>query len=351
MTHPVLAHAGRRRLFVLVWPVLGAALGLVPFWWAGGQMRDWWPVVAWGEAFALPALASPFVCKAAPIASSSPWRVMATVGLGAVISTGLWLEAGRNWYWLVSPLAPSPSAVFSGMVVPAAAAASLVFMLSCAVGYALIAIDERQAVVARALEAELGAREAELRALRAQVDPHFLFNCLHSISSLIGSEPATARQMCIELADFFRESLRVGALARIPVAAEVDLVRRYLDIERLRFGNRLVVQVEVAPEATNCLVPPLLLQPLAENAVRHGIATLLDGGTVHVSVARAHARVNVQVTNPCDPDGVTPGTGIGLRNVRARLDTTYGGQATVRTDTHDSHFVVSLSIPAHDATA
>jgi LytS/YehU family sensor histidine kinase len=324
-------------------------MGLLPFWWAGGQLRDWWPVVIWGETFALPALASPFVCKAAPIASSNPWRVIATIGLGAVISAGLWLEAGRNWFSLVSPLAPSPASVLPSMAVPAAAAAVLVFMLSCAIGYALIASDDRQTVAARVLQAEIGAREAELRALRAQVDPHFLFNCLHSISSLIGSDPRAARTMCIELADFFRESLRAGALASIPMATEVDLVRRYLAVERLRFGSRLDVKVEVSPAANTCLVPPLLIQPLAENAVRHGIATLLDGGTVGVSVERVDERVEICVSNPYDADEVTPGTGIGLRNVRARLDTTYGALATLRADAHDGRFVVTLSLPARDA--
>ena len=95
-----------------------------------------------------------------------------------------------------------------------------------------------------------------------------------SISSLIGSNPAGARQMCIELAEFFRESLRAGARARIPLSTEVDLVRRYLAIERLRFGERLEVKVEIDDDARDLTVPPLLLQPLAENAVRHGIDTL-----------------------------------------------------------------------------
>jgi LytS/YehU family sensor histidine kinase len=200
--------------------------------------------------------------------------------------------------WAVSAVAPSPYAVFDLMTAPAAGGAALVFVVTTVVHYALAAADERQVALERALEAEIAAREAELRTLRAQVDPHFLFNCLHSISALITSDPAGAQAMCVELADFFRESLRVGGKPRIPLAAEAALVRRYLDIEQLRFGDRLKATVEVAPDAERGLVPPLLLQPLAENAVRHGIATLVDGGDITIAVTRRGERIEVHVENP-----------------------------------------------------
>ena len=344
--HPVLSDRRRRRLFIFVWPFVGAAVGLLPFWWAGGQLQDWWAVALWGEALALPVLASTYVCKAAPIMTSDPWRVLATIGLAALITAGLWLESGRAWLWLVSPAAPSPYAVFSAMTMPAALGAALVFMLASAANYTLTAGDEREAVVARVLQAEISAREAELRALRAQVDPHFLFNCLHSISSLIGSDPAGARLMCIELAEFFRESVRAGAQHRISLSAEVDLVRRYFAIEQLRFGARLGVSIELADDLGAATVPSLLLQPLAENAVRHGIATLVEGGTVTMMVTRDDGRISVRVDNPYDPDEQHHGTGIGLKNVRARLEATYGSAATLRAESSDARFTVWLSLPA-----
>jgi two-component system, LytTR family, sensor histidine kinase AlgZ len=343
--HAVLDNRHRRRVFVVAWPLLGAALWVLPFWWAGGQLDEWWAVALWGEVLALPVLASAYVCRAAPIASSNPWRVLATIGLAAVITAGLWLELGRGWLWLVSLVAPSPYAVFDTMTMPAALGATLLFMLASAVNYAAIATDERQAATDQVLQAEIGAREAELRALRAQVNPHFLFNCLNSISSLIGSDPPGARLMCIELADFFRDSLRVGALARIPLSSEIDLARRYLEIERRRYGQRLEVTITTDESVREVLVPPLLLQPLAENAVRHGVATLVDGGRISIVAADRGARLDVRVENPYDPDERRGGTGIGLANVRARLDATYGSAATLRAEAMDSRFVVSLSLP------
>lgn len=331
---------------MVVWPFLGAAVGMLPFWWAGGQLRDWWAVVLWGETLALPVLASTYVCRAAPVATSDSWRVLATIGLGSLLTAGLWLQAGRGWLWLVSLGAPSPYSVFASMAMQAALGAALVFMLASAVNYALIAGDERQIVAARVAQAELSARDAELRALRAQVDPHFLFNSLHSISSLIGSDQDGARLMCIELAEFFRESVRAGAQERSTLSAEVDLVRRYFKIEQLRFGERLGVDIAVADDLGRVTVPPLLLQPLAENAVRHGIATLVDGGTVTMTVTQEDGHILVCVDNPFDPDEPRPGTGIGLKNVRSRLEATYGPSATLRAESADARFTVRLSFPA-----
>jgi LytS/YehU family sensor histidine kinase len=235
------------------------------------------------------------------------------------------------------------------MTAPAASGAALVFVVMTVMHYALTAADERRVALERALKAEIAAREAELRTLRTQVDPHFLFNCLHSISALITNDPAGARSMCVELADFFRESLRVGAKLRIPLATEAALVRRYLDIEQVRFGDRLKATVEVAPEAERGLVPPLLLQPLAENAVRHGIATLVEGGDITIAVRRKGERIEVEVENPYDADGQRRGTGVGLTNVRARLDASYHGRASLKVQSSASRFRAVISLPVEES--
>src|SRR5687768_14872607 len=337
-------------MFLFIWPAVGAALGVLPLWLAGGNLRDWWAVTLWGELLTVPMLAAAYVSRSAPIATAGFLRVFATIAIAALATAGLWLETGRWWFQAVAPAAPSPAAVFGQMTAPAALGAALVFAVMSAMNYAVTAADERQAAVSRALESEIAAREAELRALRAQVNPHFLFNCLHSISALVAADPTGARRMCIELAEFFRESLRAGAQPRIPLAAEAALVRRYLAIEQLRFGDRLNATVSVAPDAERALVPPLLLQPLAENAVRHGIATLVDGGDVTIVATSRGGRVEIAVENSFDADGRRPGTGIGLVNVRARLDTSYSGAAALKVTDSGSRFHVALSLPLEETT-
>jgi hypothetical protein len=348
--HPILGNPRRRRVFLATWPVAGALAGVLPLWWAGGSLADAWAAALGGETLAFPVLASAYVCRFAPISTTPVSQLFVSIGAAAVFSTALWLALGWLWLWAMAWAAPSAAAAFERMTAPAAGVAVAVFLVMSAIHYTLGAADERQEAVSRALEAEVAAREAELRALRAQVDPHFLFNCLHSISALIGSDPASARWMCLELAELFRESLRAGAHERIPMAAEVSLLRRYLAIERRRFGDRLRASVALAPEAERALVPPLLLQPLAENAVRHGIATLVEGGHVSIAITRRGDRVDVHVENPYDPDGRRNGTGVGLANVRARLDTSYRGRATLKVDASGERFSAAISLPVEEAS-
>lgn len=337
-------------MFILVWPVVGTGAGLLPLWLAEGSLRDGWAVSVWGQLLAGPMLASYYVCRSAPASSAGVARVLTTVGVAAAVTAGLWLEAGRAWLWVVSSVAPSPYDVFERMAPPAAIGAALLFVVMTTVHYSVAAADERRLAVGRALEAELAAREAELRALRAQVDPHFLFNVLHSISALVSSEPAVARWMCIELASFFRESLRAGAQTRIPLAAEAALVRRYLDIESRRFGDRLRTAIAIAPEAEPALVPPLLLQPLAENAVRHGIATLVEGGALTIAAVRRGDRIEVRIENPFDPEVRRAGGGLGIPNVRARLDAMYGDRASLRVEAAGSQFCATISLPMEEVS-
>jgi two-component system sensor histidine kinase AlgZ len=346
--HLLLGHPRRLKVFALAWPLAGAALGVLPLLWANGQLDDWWAAALWGELFALPLLASSYVCKAAPLGTSSATRVVATVGAAALLLVGIWIQVGELWFWAAAAVAPSPLAVFQQMTTPAGILAVLLFVVMTAMQHALAAGDESRAAAERALEAEIAAREAELRTLRAQVDPHFLFNCLHAISSLIASNPAEARAMCVELAEYFRESLRVGTQPRISMADEAELVRRYLDLEQLRFGTRLHVSVEVAPDAEAALVPPLLLQPLAENAVKHGIATLVEGGRVDVAVRRSGDRLEVTMENPYDADGRRNGGGLGLANVKARLEASYRGRASLKVQSSDSRFRAVISLPVEE---
>src|SRR5262249_50302319 len=139
-------------------------------------------------------------------------------------------------------------------------------------------------------------------ALKAQLQPHFLFNSLNSISALTSTDPGRAREMCVSLADYLRKSLAVEDRETIPIGEELSLARSYLDVERVRFGDRLDGEEEIARGGGAAGAPPLLLQPLVENAVLHGIGTLVAGGVVRIEVAQAGHRLRIVVSNPFDPD-------------------------------------------------
>ncbi len=175
-------------------------------------------------------------------------------------------------------------------------------------------------------------REAELRALRAQLNPHFLYNSLNSISALTGADPAGARRMCLLLGDFLRSTLSVSGQDEIRLADELALADRFLDIEQIRFGTRLQVERRIDPSASECRVPPLILQPLMENAVVHGIAGLLEGGVIRVDISRRNGSLSIAIENPRDVDAPAAGVrGMGLDNVRRRLAVMFGHDARLET--------------------
>ena len=191
----------------------------------------------------------------------------------------------------------------SAQLAAVATAGVLLFWLSSLLHYLLAAFEQSRRAEARELGLEVLAREAELRALRAQIDPHFLFNGLQSISALTSADPAGARRMCLLLADFFRSSVRLGAEDAIRLEEEMAMVRAYLDIERVRYGPRLESEVVLEPGCGSCRVPPLILQPLVENAVRHGIRPLVDGGVVRGDGALRRGRRARAGPEPVRPRG------------------------------------------------
>jgi two-component system sensor histidine kinase AlgZ len=217
----------------------------------------------------------------------------------------------------------------------------LLYLLAVALHYVVLAVESSK-------QSEILSREAELKALKAQINPHFLFNSLNSISALTTLDAAKAREMCIRLAEFLRTSLRLGERTSIPFGEEMDLTRAYLDVEQVRFGSRLRVKQQTEPDCAQVEVPPLLVQPLVENSIKHGIATLPDGGEVTLLVRRSQDRLKVVVENPFDPDAPTPRrSGIGLANVRNRLQTRYGAAARMDVEVNRNHYRVTLTLPCN----
>ncbi len=175
---------------------------------------------------------------------------------------------------------------------------------------------------------ELAAR-SELKALKAQINPHFLFNALNSISALISIDPDAAHRTLERLAGIFRGTLLASEKESVPFGKELELVDAYLDVERARFGDRLVVEQSIADGAREVAVPPLILQPVVENAVRHGISPQIEGGRIRIDADVADGSLRIVVED--DGTGVDANEqddmlarGYGLRNVRDRLSTRFG---------------------------
>jgi two-component system LytT family sensor kinase len=201
-------------------------------------------------------------------------------------------------------------------------------------------IRERETRAAR-LEARLA--NAQLDVLRSQIRPHFLFNTMNAVSTLMRRDVDAADGMLALLCDLLRDTMDADGVQEVPLRVELRVLDRYLEIMRLRFPDRLVVEVRVDDDALDAPVPHFILQPLAENAIEHGIARAARGGRIVVAAERAGATLRITVTD--DGPGPAPGEGIGLGNTRERLRQLYGPAAALRLRRSPRGTEVELRIP------
>lgn len=207
----------------------------------------------------------------------------------------------------------------------------------------------------RASQLETRLAQAQLDALRMQLHPHFLFNTLNSISVLMAEDVKAARRMLIGLSDLLRASLENGGTQEVSLKEELEFLKNYLEIERTRFHDRLTIRLDVDPAALSARVPNLILQPLVENAIRHGIAPRASAGLVEIRAQRENGMVQLQVRDngpglsSSAPEKLSDG--IGLSNTRARLEQLYGASHRFEISGADGGgFVVTIIIPFHDGT-
>jgi hypothetical protein len=348
--HPILESRQRLILYLTAWIPLCVILTVI-------LKRGF---ASWPEAaivavpmtllYAFMCLSAWYVCLAAPMRNASLIRVLVTVFAASTLASATWVTIGEVCVIGVEPWLENPglSARYGTQLMPLFTNGVILYLLAATAHYLLITVAESRSAEKRALELQVLAREAELKALRAQIDPHFLFNSLNSISALTMSDPQGARTMCVLLADFLRTSLVLGPKQQIPLIDELRLVDSFLSIEKIRYGQRLAIVRSVGADCHSCLVPPLLIQPLVENAIRHGIAPLVEGGTVRIDIHRNGAGLEIVLENPMDASGETSpqrGAGVGLENVRSRLSRLFANQSSVTVTQNEGEFQVRLRFP------
>jgi LytS/YehU family sensor histidine kinase len=202
------------------------------------------------------------------------------------------------------------------------------------------------------MEARLNTllKESELNMLKSQINPHFLFNSLNSISSLTVINPEKAREMVIKLSDFLRYSVSSGAGNLTSLAEELENIKRYLEIEKIRFGDKLVYELNVNPQCVEQKIPVMILQPLYENAIKHGVYESTNQVLIETECRVNSGCSEIRIVNDFDPDAIPRiGAGVGLNNIRERLRLTYHRNDLLKTFKEGNRFYVELKIP--DKTA
>jgi two-component system LytT family sensor kinase len=294
-------------------------------WYAWGVLT---PVVAW--------LARRFPLRAGRIGTSLPVHVLAgfllaiiKVTLTRTLRVPLLTTSG---YFLISNLATH----------------YVIYWALVAAVHALAYHRAGREGELRASQLEARLAQARLQLLTMQIHPHFLFNTLNAISELVHEDPPAAERMIASLSELLRETLDAGSTDRVPLARELELLDLYVDIQRARFGDRLNVHVRVDGGAERVLVPHLILQPLVENSIRHGLAARVSAGRIEIRAIRRDAELVIEVED--DGSGLGKGAsgheGVGLGNTRARLQELYGAHQSVEIrNTDGGGALVRLVLP------
>lgn len=345
--HPIFNSARRLGLYVLVWQLPAVLISYLLV--AAAHLSVMDVALLCGPLFLLYAIVclSPwYVCRVLPLKTTPVWKLVGNYLLAGAILAFFWMKLGAVLAHVYSRSRPDLEVRLAPQLPFLFGVGVLLYSLAVALHYTYIELESAREAIRREHVARVLAREAELKALKAQINPHFLFNCLNSISTLTSIDAGQAREMCIRLSDFLRNTLRLGEKTAIPFADEIGLVRTYLEVEQVRFGSRLQVEQKIEPGCERCVVPPLLLQPLVENAVKHGVASLVDGGFIHIRASCNQGLLRIVVENNFDPESPSPKrSGLGLANVRSRIETRHGDRGLMNVTVVGTVHRVELALP------
>lgn len=347
--HPILSQPRRLLWYVLAWIIPGVFLA-----WTLFDMHS----VAWSGAlvFALPAVhlygfiltSSYYVCRSLPIRQRTALRVTVVFGSASLLSSLSWIMLSVLWSNVIDAATGHNGNVLMDrqLTILLFVAAILLYLLSLLAHDVFIAFENIRSAERQQVASQLLARDAELQMLRSQINPHFLFNSLNSISALTSINAGAARNMAIELGNFYRKTLAISARQKISFAEELELCEHFMAIEKIRFGEKLQTRLELEPASLSAQVPAMFMQPLIENAIKHGICNLSDGGVVQIKSVIENSWLHIAISNPVDPESpIAIGTATGLKNFKARIHSLYQEKARISWYQAHDNFYLDIIIP------
>ena len=225
----------------------------------------------------------------------------------------------------------------------------LFYAMAVLIYYLFVYVDRINEKTANEIRLNRLIKDSELNMLKSQINPHFLFNGLNSVHSLIMSNPEQASKMLVALSDYLRYAVLSTNNMYSHIADEMENIARYLSVEKLRFGEKIGYTPDIDPECLSADIPSMLLQPLFENAVKHGVYESLETVRIMAKITKDSQYVNIKLSNNFDAEGVSQkkGSGTGLQNISERLRLLYGNKATMQAKAENGVFTVVLKIPIH----
>jgi two-component system, LytTR family, sensor kinase len=348
MKHPILAKGSRIVIWWLAWALLGVGQSLLFFFVYNIPL-----LMALSDGFISMLLFGAIgLAVWFPLASMKNTRrfdlsSFLNILLSGALTVYIWISITKLVTGSLFPESAGYDSLWEETITFRLASGVLLFAMLILTYYLFISAIRLAEKASRQAQLEALVNEAELKILRSQLNPHFLFNSLNSISSLTVTDPVKAREMIVKLSDFMRYSLSGKNEQPVTLREEMESLRLYLDIEKIRFRERLVCEEEIDKECLEAILPGMLLQPLYENAIKHGVYESAEPIIIKTSAVLESGKVVLSVFNTVDPGVVTvkKGTGTGLHSVRKRLELFFGEESEVKVIREEESFKVILRFP------
>ena len=276
------------------------------------------------------------------------WRFIFTAHLLlAIVVISVWLAVGYGICYLTGAGNDDYLHFLNTSLWRKAVEGFLFYVVAVLIYYLYVYVAQINEKTANEIRLNKLVKDSELNMLKSQINPHFLFNGLNSVNSLIISNPEQAQKMLVALSDYLRYAVLSTNNIYSHVADEMENIARYLAVEKLRFGEKLVFESAIDSECLSAEIPSMLLQPLFENAVKHGVYESLETVRIMAKITKDSQYLNIMITNDFDQEGVSykKGSGTGLQNIRERLRLLYGNAAAIHTKAENGVFTVILKIP------
>ena len=347
MFHPILYRSGSRVGYLVAWTLVGIAQAIVL---SKGYGFGWQLAAVDGATFGFLlgslGLGTWNVVRYVNVEKQGWFNILFAHAAAAAVILSIWWFTGK---WLLTMLFENETAYldFLQNSLPwRCLVALLLYAILTMLYYLVMYYNNFQEKTQREMSLAASVKESELAMLRAQINPHFIFNSLNSISALTMSLPDRAQEMTIKLSDFLRYSLSQEGKQLTSLAEEMRTVNLYMDIEKTRFGRRLQYEQHLCAACASQVMPNMLLQPLFENAIKHGVYESTEQVTIRFTSAVEMGYLKLNLWNNFDPDAAPrKGNGLGLKNVQNRLELLYGRADLMQVDRTENTYEITLLIP------
>jgi len=350
MNHPVLGNRVRPMVWWLVWLILAVGQMLL-FYFVYGKFTD---ISILDSLLSLVIYSGIALSLWYPFSffnknKGNPYSLVLNLTLSGTVTVTLWILITKAIFLLLFPQQNNFDPYWEATLPYRIGTGVFIYGLVILTYYLFVSLTDLSEKKAREAKLESLVKETELKMLRSQINPHFLFNSLNSISSLTITNPEKAREMIIKLSDFMRYSLSRKDEQPVTLQSELDNLRLYFDIEKIRFGDRLTTEEYINGDCLGIKVPVMILQPLYENAVKHGVYESTGMVTIKTEASLSRGLLAITISNNYE-NGISSakGTGTGILNVSRRLDLYYGDRASFRTNKENGIFTATLYIPAEN---